>query len=391
MFRMLTEPHPGVLWRAALNAGWRGSRAIRRFKNQRPVNGRLPPFLFISVTDRCNLCCKGCWVTQADPPRTMQPEVLDRIVSSARRHGTTFFGLLGGEPLLHPGLFDIIGKHRDAYFQLFTNGLLLDDGTARTMRRLGNVSPLISIEGLGEAADDRRGGTKVTARSLEAVERCRRHGLIAGVATSICKTNFEDLVSESFLGDLIARGALYVWYYIYRPVGPRPAREIALSADEILALRRFLVDARTRHPILLVDAYWDEEGRSICPAASGISHHISPAGDVEPCPVIQFAADNVASCADPAEAIERSAFLSDCRQVLADAGGCIVMRKPNALWDFLGRSNARDSTGRGTGLAELAVMKPLPDHHLGGRSIPERHWLYRLAKRNFFYGFGAYG
>jgi MoaA/NifB/PqqE/SkfB family radical SAM enzyme len=390
-WRMLTEPSPRLLWKAAVNAGWNGGRAVRRFKAASASEGRLPPFLFISVTDSCNLCCKGCWVTQAEPSRTMTPETLDRIISSARRRGASFFGLLGGEPLLYPGLFDIIRKHPGAYFQLFTNGLLLDDDSARTMRRLGNVTPLISIEGMGEAADDRRGGRDVTARSIEAVERCRKHRLITGVASSICKSNFDDLVSEKFLRSLIARGAHYVWYYIYRPAGPRPAPELALNSDEILRLRKFLVDARTRHPILIVDAYWDEAGRSICPAAAGISHHISPAGDVEPCPVIQFSADNITDSADPSSVIEQSPFLADCRHLLGETGGCIVMRRPDALWEFLDQPGVRDTTGRGTGLVELAAMRPVADHGMGGRALPERHWLYRMAKRSFFFGFGAYG
>jgi MoaA/NifB/PqqE/SkfB family radical SAM enzyme len=38
---------------------------------------------------------------------------------------------------------------------------LLDDAVAARMRELGNVTPLISIEGVGEAGDERRGGRDV--------------------------------------------------------------------------------------------------------------------------------------------------------------------------------------------------------------------------------------
>jgi len=30
-------------------------------------------------------------------------------------------------------------------------------------------------------------------------------------------------------------------------------------------------------------------------------------------------------------------------------------------------------------------------HHLSGAEIPEKHWLYRIAKKYWFFGFGAYG
>jgi hypothetical protein len=36
-------------------------------------------------------------------------------------------------------------------------------------------------------------------------------------------------------------------------------------------------------------------------------------------------------------------------------------------------------------------MKPRPCHDLPGQEIPERHWLYRYAKRRWFFGFGTYG
>jgi MoaA/NifB/PqqE/SkfB family radical SAM enzyme len=391
-WRSLTEPHPRLSWRFAVNAGWKGMRAIRRFRRAPRGDGLLPPFLFISVTNACNLCCKGCWVTQTSPAHVMAPEMLDRIITAAQRRGSSFFGILGGEPLLHPGLLEVLERHPEAYFQLFTNGLLLTEEVAARLRRMGNVTPLISIEGVGAAGDARRGGRAVTERSLAALDRCRRQRLIFGVATSLCKTNLDDLATDAFLAEVARRGALYAWYYIYRPVGPDPAPELALDAAEILRVRRFLVDVRARAPLVVVDAYWDQDGRALCPAASGLSHHISPDGDLEPCPVVQFAADRLADGADVEEKLAGSAFLRDTRAMFAQSGrGCIVMRDPAQLAGFLRAQGARDTTQRGTGLAELDAMAPRPDHDMDGTAIPERHWLYRMAKRNVFFGFGAYG
>ena len=50
---------------------------------------------------------------------------------------------------------------------------------------------------------------------------------------------------------------------------------------------------RSRLPLALVDAYWDDQGQALCPMATGISHHINPWGDIEPCPIIQFATENI--------------------------------------------------------------------------------------------------
>lgn len=391
--RLLREVAPRPLARCAWTAGWHGMRAVNRFARDsargRPV---LPPFLFLSITNRCNLRCRGCWVTPTNPPAELPLATLDRLVGEWRRHGARFFGLLGGEPLLHAGLFEFIGRHRDCYFQLFTNGTLIDADTARTLRRLGNVTPLISIEGLAAESDARRGGTDVYRRALDALAECRRQRLFTGVATSVCRTNLDDVATPAFLANLVHRGVHYMWYYIYRPAGPDPCPDRALAAADIARLRRFIVEQRGRQPLLIIDAYWDHRGRALCPAAVGISHHVSPAGDVEPCPPIQFARDRVGDGQDAAALVRDSVFLQRFRAFARDTTrGCILLARPGELYDFLAAEQARDSSGRGTAWAELAAMRPLPDHDAPEACIPEQHWLYRLAKKYWFFGFGAYG
>jgi MoaA/NifB/PqqE/SkfB family radical SAM enzyme len=289
-------------------------------------------------------------------------------------------------------LFELIGRHPDCYFQVFTNGTLLTDEVAREMRRLGNVTPLISVEGRERVSDERRGGQQVYQRTIQGLEHCRKHRLITGVATSVCRSNIDDLVSDAFVHELAGRGAHYLWYYVYRPVGPDPSPQLALSVDEILRLRKFIVEVRARAPIMIIDAYWDHEGKALCPAAVGISHHINPAGDIEPCPVVQFARDNVGDGRNLAELFGQSEFLKAFRAKIAETTrGCILLDRPEALKAFLVQQGARDTSGRGTGLAELSAMIARPGHHLPGQEIPEKHWAYRFAKKHWFFGFGAYG
>jgi MoaA/NifB/PqqE/SkfB family radical SAM enzyme len=391
-WRLLRETDVRLLWKFAHNVGWKGMRTIGRFKKRAAAGEFFPAFVFVSVTNDCNLTCKGCWVSRTVPPRQLSAEALEGILSQSQLQGCSFFGILGGEPLMYPDLLRVLSRHPDCYFQIFTNGTLLSDGMAAEMRRMGNVTPLISIEGLAEASDERRGGRDVYPRALEALAVCRRHRLITGVATSVCQSNFEDLVSEPFVEDLVKRGVHYVWYYVYRPVGRDPAPELALTADQIVALRRFIVGIRTRAPLIVVDAYWDHEGNALCPAAVGISHHVGPEGDIEPCPPVQFARERYAAGADLAGLVVGSEFLRRFRQSASGGTrGCILLESPAVLLDLVRQTGAYDTSGRGTGEADLASMEVRPSHHLPGREIPERNWFYRFAKRNWFFGFGAYG
>ena len=390
--RMLTEVPPRLLWKFVTGAGIGNLRAIRAFERRKQKGTVFPPFVFVSVTQRCNLVCKGCWATGVAEPADMTRALLHAIVAESRAQGCRFFGILGGEPLLLPWLPDFFDAHRDSYFQLFTNGQLLDDGMAKRLRRAGNVSPLISVEGGTESYADRRGNGAAYGRALEALACCKRAGLVTGVATSVSASTYADTVTPAFIDDMAARGAHYVWYYIFRPSGPEPCFGETLDDARVRDLRRFLLEQRkARSDVVIVDAYWDHEGRALCPAATGISHHINARGEVEPCPPVQCADCHVAP-GRVAETITRSPFLAAFRETVPTlTRGCALMDHPLELAALAARSGACDSSGRGTFFQELASRPALGCHNHGGEPMPETSWAYRFAKKHWFFGFGAYG
>jgi MoaA/NifB/PqqE/SkfB family radical SAM enzyme len=390
--RLLTEPDKRLLWKFTYNFGFKGMRAIAKFRKRLKRGDYFPAFLFISVTNACNLSCQGCWVSQSNPPKEISPETLDKVIGEAKAQGSYFFGILGGEPLLYEGLFEVFEKHPDCYFLLFTNGMMITGEVAKEMRRLGNISPLISIEGLEEVSDIRRGGKGVYRETLEGLAHCTKNRLVTGVSTSVCKSNIDDLACERFVHDVARLGAHYLWYYIYRPVGPRPTPELALSPEQVIDLRRFLVDIRKKAPVMVVDAYWDDKGNALCPAAVGMANHISPDGYIEPCPPLQFAMDHIGDGSGLYEIFNHSEFLARFRTMCTGTTrGCVIMEHPEALARFIREEGAVDSSGRGTFLDELDRMCPCASHHLPGNEIPERSPAYRFAKKNWFFGFGAYG
>ncbi len=389
--RILRTTDKRLLWKFAWNFGVKGLISVERFKRRRKRGEFFPPFLYISILNSCNLRCQGCWVDVEAPREMIALDDLNRIVTDAKKHGNSFFGILGGEPFLHPHLLEFLGAHPDCYFQVFTNGQMITERVAAELRRLGNVTPLISIEGREIVSEERRGGKSVYERSLRGLDNCLRARLLTGVSTSVCQTNIDELLSEQWLGELIKRGVHYVWYHTYRPVGPRMSPELALRPDQLVRVRRFVVQMRSRMPLGIIDAYYDDRGQALCPMATGISHHISPRGDIEPCPIIQFATENVRDGSSVFELMRDSAFLKDFRELSAEATrGCVVLERPDLVRDLAVKHGARDTTLRGTAMAELEAMVPRHSQHLPGEEIPEEHWAYRLAKRYWFNDFGAY-
>lgn len=391
-YRMARSTEPRLLWKFAYNFGWKGMLSVQRFKKRLKQGVVFPPFIYMSITSRCNLRCQGCWVDVRQPENQLTFEEMDKVVSSAKAKGNVFFGILGGEPFMHPDLMRLLAKHPDCYFQIFTNGHYITDEVAAELRRIGNATPLVSVEGTSEVSDARRGGTAVLSKTMQGLETCLRHKLITGVAASVCQTNIDTVLTESWVDDLVGLGAHYIWYHTYRVVGPNASPELALRPDQVRAVRRFAVEMRNTKPVIFVDAYWNDKGEALCPAATGISHHIGPGGDVEPCPIIQFATETVNDHdGDIYETLTKSALLEDFRKTAAKATrGCVVLERPDLLKEVVTRHACRDTTVRQTAMSELESLDSRPSQHDPGNEIPEKHWVYRFAKKHWFFGFGAY-
>lgn len=389
--RLALETDKRLLWKLAWNFGVKGIHAVQRHKRRLKRGEFFPPFLYISIINSCNLRCQGCWVDVSHQQEIIELDALHRVIRQSNEMGNYFFGIVGGEPFMHPEILELFAQHPDCYFQVFTNGHFLSHEVAKALRRVGNVTPLVSVEGSEIVSDQRRGREGVYNRTLEGIEHCVRNKVITGVCTSVCQTNLDDLVNDAWVDRLIEMGVLYLWYHTYRPMGPDACPELALSPKQQSRIRRFVVRTRATKPIAVIDAYYDGEGRALCPAATGFTHHISPWGDIEPCPIVQFSKESIYDERPLRDTFNNSDFLRDFRQLAASTSrGCIVLERPDLLQELVQLHGAKDTTARGTALTELSAMTARPSQSSAEEEIPEQSWVYRLVKRHFFHDFGAY-
>jgi MoaA/NifB/PqqE/SkfB family radical SAM enzyme len=391
VYRTLRSADFRCVRKFAWNFGVKGLLSVEKFKRRIKRGEFFPPFLYISILNSCNLRCQGCWVDVTAPRTEIDIETLNRTISDAKAHGNAFFGILGGEPFMHSRFFEILESHPDCYFQVFTNGQFITPKVAERLRACGNATPLVSIEGREITSDQRRGNKDVLNRTLRGLDACINAGLLTGVATSVCQSNIQELLNESWLDELIARGVHYVWYHSYRPVGPNMNAQLGLTPEQLVRVRKFVVEQRAKAAIAIIDAYYDGEGRALCPMSTGISHHVGPSGDIEPCPIIQFATDNIRDSRGVFKTMRDSEFLHDFRTLSAKhTRGCVVLERPDLVKDLVIKHGARDTTQRGTAMAELEAMTPRFSQWLPGEEQPEKHWMYRLAKKYWFSDFNAY-
>ncbi len=390
--RVLLETDKRLVAKFLWNMGIKATLSVVKYKRRMKQGKFFPPFLYVSIINSCNLRCQGCWVDVSAKQERISLEAWNRLVREAKQMGNAFFGVVGGEPFMHPQLLDMLAAHPDCYFQVFTNGHFITDEGARELRRLGNVTPLISVEGTEIISDQRRGRDGVLSKTMQGIEACLRNNLLTGVCTSVCKTNIDDLVTEKWVDRLIEMGVFYTWFHVYRPMGPDACSDLCLTPDQQLRIRKFVVEMRAKKPIAIIDAYYDGEGRALCPAATGISHHINPWGGIEPCPIVQFAKESIHDESRTlGEKIMGSEFLRDFRSLAQKTTrGCIVLERPDLLHNLVVLHEAKDTTARQTAMAELQAMTTRISQFNPDHEIPEKSWVYRLLKRYLFADFGVY-
>src|ERR1700677_3912394 len=128
--RLLLETDKRLLWKLFWNMGVKGALSVLRHKARLNKGEVFPPFLYVSIINSCNLRCQGCWVDVAAKQETIKPEAMHRLIREAQEMGNVFFGIVGGEPFMHPQLLEILAAHPDCYLQGFTNGLFITHGVA---------------------------------------------------------------------------------------------------------------------------------------------------------------------------------------------------------------------------------------------------------------------
>ncbi|MHA2329830.1 MAG: radical SAM protein, partial [Candidatus Hodarchaeales archaeon] len=100
------------------------TRAARRRRMWKEQGVAVPTFMAVSITNRCNLKCTGCYAhaQQRELDKEMSTEQIIQLLSEAQEIGISFVLILGGEPFLRQEILDITGNFPKILFPIITNG-----------------------------------------------------------------------------------------------------------------------------------------------------------------------------------------------------------------------------------------------------------------------------
>ena len=277
----------------------------RHRQQQRRIDGSVPSILAISPTMRCNYNCKGCYSRGRPEENELSKGELNMLFSEAEELGVHSIVLTGGEPLLRHDILDAIGGHRRLLFFLITNGSLVTSEIARRVARTTNLVTLVSIEGFAPDTDGRRqaGAHENAMRALHQLQRAQ--AVYGFVATNTATTS-RRLTTDEFIDRMVDLGCAVGFFTEYVPCGPDPRPDWVLDQATRAAFREGVLDFRRRKPIVLSLFPDDEYGReNRCSGAGRSSLHINSQGDIEPCPFVPVARENIrrggliAACRSP--------------------------------------------------------------------------------------------
>lgn len=216
--------------------------------------GRIARDLRVSLTDKCNLRCTYCMPAEGLPwlagPQLLTDEEIVRLVGVAvRRLGVTEVRFTGGEPLIRPGLLDIVAAvaalEPRPRISLTTNGIGLD--------RLAAALHAAGLDRVNVSLD-----TLDTERFTALTRRPRLDAVLAGLAgaaaagltpvkiNSVLMRGVNDDEAPALLRFALAHG--YELRFIEQmPLDAQHGwdRAAMVTADEILASLRREFDLRT--------------------------------------------------------------------------------------------------------------------------------------------------
>ena len=316
---------------------------INRRKEILAKEGFQPPqFVVISPTMRCNLKCPGCYAGQYQQDEGLPLEVIDRILTECKELGMYFNTMSGGEVFMRKDIFDIWEKHNDMYFQIYTNGTMINEKVADKLARLGNVAPMISLEGFEKETDERRGkGT--FAKVMRAMDLLRERGLVFGASVTETRENMDIIASYEFVDMLIEKGAMVIWYFQYIPIGRYPSMDIMPTPEQRDWLRRRIKEIRDSRPIFIGDFWNDGPYVKGCIAGGREYLHITSTGDVEPCVFAHFAVDNIKE--KSLREVLNSPFMKGIRSRQPYRENlltpCMIIDSPHVLREVVREYNAR--------------------------------------------------
>ncbi len=257
-----------------------------------------------SLSYRCNFTCSHCY-SRGEKEAALPLADLTRIADILREQGVVIINFGGGEPLLHPHLFEL-ARHASSIglrVSMNSNGWLLDAPTAERLRDSGFASVGVSVDSPRAEEHDRfRNRPGSFERATAALESLGRAGVPATVSTVVsrlCLGDWEEMIP---LCRRLSVRTLYLHNYKCTGNGFIRMGELDLSPAEWRDFYRRALEVKAAtgdvalsfdDPIMAALPGYRAEGAVKGSTCGKLSLHLRPDGDITPCGFIPVVVGNI--------------------------------------------------------------------------------------------------
>ena len=172
--------------------------------------------IYFYLTEGCNLRCRHCWIapkyqTEGNSYPALDLDLFKSIIGQAKPLGLTGVKLTGGEPLLHPEIYEILEYIRTENLDLTveTNGVLCTPKLARKMAACSSPFVSVSLDGANaETHEWVRGVTGCFDSALEGIRNLVSAGFKPQVIMTIMNHNKDQMEPIVRLAERLGAGSV---------------------------------------------------------------------------------------------------------------------------------------------------------------------------------------
>jgi heme d1 biosynthesis radical SAM protein NirJ len=197
----------------------------------KPARKPAAPVVIWNLIRRCNLACKHCYTTSADIdfPGELSTEEIYTVMDDLKAFKVPVLILSGGEPLLHPDIFNISrrAKAMGFYVALSSNGTRISEHNIDEIAAIDYQYIGVSLDGIKDTHDRFRRMPGSFDEALKGVRLCLDKGIKVGIRFTLTQDNARDFPALLQLMDDHDIDKFYLSHLNYGGRGNRNRRDDA--------------------------------------------------------------------------------------------------------------------------------------------------------------------
>jgi len=163
----------------------------------KPIRKPAAPVVIWNLIRRCNLTCKHCYTSSADIdfPGELTTSEIYRVMDDLKAFKVPVLILSGGEPLLHPDIFNISRRAKDMgfYVALSSNGTKISANNIDEIAAIDYQYIGVSLDGIKDTHDRFRRVKGSFDEALNGIHLCLEKGIKVGIRFTLTQDNAGDL------------------------------------------------------------------------------------------------------------------------------------------------------------------------------------------------------